>query len=178
MKAQLIITLILLCTYSCQNKPDSDKELELREREISLRERELAIEKNRNNESEEMNNSNSGNLGRGTHKSENDLRQDLSQTEGRNPKNYLSVEYDLTYKVFSGEDKISGNIYNSATLATFKDVVLSVTYSSATDAYLGSKNYIVYDYIYPGSSVPFTIKTYSPNGTKKIGVKIQSAKKD
>lgn len=178
MRKLLLFHILLLGIFSCQNDPVSDKELELREREISLRERELAIEKNRTNETEVIQNSNSRNLGKVDFKSENDLRQDLSQIEGKNPKNYLSVDYDLTYKVFSGEDKISGNIYNSATLATFKDVVLSVTFSSATDAYLGSKNYIIYDFIDPGSSVPFTIKTYSPNGTKKIGVKIQSAKKD
>jgi hypothetical protein len=81
----------------------------------------------------------------------------------------------LNYKVFSGKDEIKGTIYNSATLATFKDVTLTVTYSSNTGTNLYSENFVVYDFIYPGSSTDFNIKTYSPDGTKRIGVKVKSA---
>jgi hypothetical protein len=167
---------------SCNNSSSSEKELELRERELELRERELSMENNSGNAPSNQSVSNQSptytNKSRQSVKTESELRQDLSSKEGRNPKNYLSVDYDLSYKVLSGEDKITGTIYNTATMATFKDVVLTVSYSTQTNTSLGKENYVIYDYVYPGSSVPFTIKTYSPQGTKKIGVTIKSAKSE
>lgn len=171
---------ILILLISC-NSTNSDKEMELKERELKLRERELSNQNSTNyntNDESSSNGYNSSNSQRNSVKSEEDLRKDLLAFEANHPKNYLNIDYDLTFKVFSGEDKITGTIFNSATMAAFKDVVLVVSFSSATDAPLGKKEYIIYDYVYPDSSVPFTIKTYSPNGTKKIGVKIKSALND
>jgi hypothetical protein len=182
MKTSSLFIILILIISSCNNSSSSEKELELRERELELRERELSMENNSDNapSNESVSNQNStyNNTSRQSVKTESELRQDLSTKEGRNPKNYLSVDYDLTYKVLSGQDKITGTIYNTATMATFKDVVLTVSYSTETNTSLGKENYVIYDYVYPGSSIPFTIKTYSPQGTKKIGVTIKSAKSE
>jgi hypothetical protein len=182
MKTSSLFIILILIISSCNNSSSSEKELELRERELELRERELSMGNNsdntQSNESVSNQNSTYTNTSRQSVKTESELRQDLSTKEGRNPKNYLSVDYDLTYKVLSGQDKITGRIYNTATMATFKDVVLTVSYSTETNTSLGKENYIIYDYVYPGSSVPFTIKTYSPEGRKKIGVTIKSAKSE
>ncbi|HLP55026.1 MAG TPA: GYF domain-containing protein [Fluviicola sp.] len=109
-------------------------------------------------------------------KSAEELREELYRKEMRDPENYLSVSYDIGYRLLSGKDEIKGEIYNNATMATFKDVVLTVTYSSKTGAELGSENYVIYEYVYAGSSTPFNIRTYSPSGTKQIGVSVNSAK--
>lgn len=188
MKTIYLFIFSLVLFSSCNNSSSSEKELELRERELELRERELSMENNSSNSSNsdntQSNQSGSSqsskytNSSRQSVKTESELRQDLSSKEGRNPKNYLSVDYDLTYKVLSGEDKITGTIYNTAAMATFKDVVLTVSYSTETNTSLGKENYVIYDYVYPGTSIPFTIKTYSPQGTKKIGVTIKSAKSE
>jgi hypothetical protein len=182
MKTSSLFIILILIISSCNNSSSSEKELELRERELELRERELSMGNNsdntQSNESVSNQNSTYNNTSRQSVMSESELRQDLSTKEGRNPKNYLSVDYDLTYKVLSGQDKITGTIYNTATMATFKDVVLTVSYSTETNTSLGKENYVIYDYVYPGSSIPFTIKTYSPQGTKKIGVSIKSAKSE
>ncbi|MFM1915367.1 MAG: hypothetical protein RLZZ531_1036 [Bacteroidota bacterium] len=185
MKLYFLVFISFVFFSSCNNSLNSEKELELRERELKLRERELALENNSgnlenavSNQTEKDQNTSNSYKSRSTVKSESELRQDLLFKEGRNAKNYLSVDYDLTYKVLSGEDKITGTIFNSATIATFKDIVLTVTYSTATDAKLDKKDYVLYKYVYPGSSVPFTIKTYSPKSTKKIGVSIKSAKSE
>jgi hypothetical protein len=108
-------------------------------------------------------------------KSADELREELYAEEMSNPENYLSVSYDLGYKLLSGKDEIKGKIYNTASMATFKDVVLTVTYSSKTGAELGSENYVIYDYVYAGSSTSFNLRVYSPSGTKQIGVTVQSA---
>jgi hypothetical protein len=182
MKTSSLFIILILIISSCNNSSSSEKELELRERELELRERELSMGNNsdntQSNESVSNQNPTYNNTSRQSVKTESELRQDLSTKEGRNPKNYLSVDYDLTYKVLSGQDKITGTIYNTATMATFKDVVLTVSYSTETNTSLGKENYVIYDYVYPGSSIPFTIKTYSPQGTKKIGVTIKSAKSE
>jgi hypothetical protein len=108
-------------------------------------------------------------------KTEDELREELYNKELRKPKEYLTVTYDLTYRVFSGKDEIRGTIYNNANFASFKDVVLTVAYFSATDTEIDRETYTIYDYVYAGSSSDFVIKTYSPQGTKKIGVYIKSA---
>ena len=107
-----------------------------------------------------------------------ELRKELFEKEKRKPMDYLSVSYKLNYKIFSAKDKISGSIFNSATIATFKDIILSVTYLSETDAELSRQEYSVYEYVYPNSSTKFLIKTTSPKGTKKIGVTVNSAKSE
>jgi len=104
-----------------------------------------------------------------------ELKQELYAKEKKKPKDYLTVSYNLDYKIISGEDVINGTIYNSATMASFKDVVLKVTYSTGTGTELGSKEFVVYKFVYPGSSTSFQIKTYSPQNTKQIGVEIKSA---
>ncbi len=105
-----------------------------------------------------------------------ELRQELYQKEKNKPQNYLSTTYSLKYKVLSGKDEISGRIYNSATMAIFKDVILIVIFSSGTDTELYREEYTIFDYVYPNSSTKFLIKTFSPKGTKKIGVYVKTAK--
>ncbi len=109
-------------------------------------------------------------------KTEEELREELHQKEMKKPKDHLSVTYRLNYKLFSGKDEIIGKIYNSASMAIFKDIVLTVVYSTETETELSREDYVVYDYVYSNSEIPFNIKTYSPSGTKRIGVHIKSAK--
>jgi hypothetical protein len=104
-----------------------------------------------------------------------ELRQDLYSLEKQNPKSYLSVSFSLDYKVLSGEDVIKGYIYNSATIATFKDVVLLVTYKTGTGTVLSTEEFTVYQYVLPGNSTNYKIKTYSPRNTKQINVEVKGA---
>lgn len=189
-KSNLIFYIVLLLT-SCRNENSSDqKDLELREKELELKEREMALnnsssaentitKQTKTNTSSMSNYSSQKNNSANSkprEKSAGELSDELYRKELKNPQDYLSVDYSLTYKVLSGEDKITGTIYNSATFASFKDVVLSVSYSSATGTKLATKEFVVYDYVYSGGTAPFLIKTYSPEGTKQIGVYIKTAK--
>lgn len=188
----VLYSCVFFVFYSCTNS-STEKELEIRERELALKERELEMGISTNSprsheggdtivttfQSKSVNNRNQNNSNYSHRvRTESDLRNELESKEKRNPKTYLSVDYDLNYRLFSGKDEIKGTIYNSATMATFKDVILTVTYSSNTGTKLYSENFVVYDFIYPGSSTDFNIKTYSPEGTKQIGVKIKSASTD
>lgn len=189
-KIYFILCSFLLLT-SCGNNNSRDRmDLELREKELELKERELAIQRTEErevmleNDNQTPTSNNKRNVSQENkysqqkpkEKSTEELRQELYLKEKNNPREFLSLDYSLTYKVLSGEDKITGNIYNNATMATFKDVVVTVSYTTSTGTSLGSNNYIIYDYVYPSSSTTFTIKTYSPEGTKQIGVNVKSAK--
>ncbi len=109
-------------------------------------------------------------------KSSDELRQELYKREGSYPLKYLSVDYSLKYKVFSGKDEISGRLYNYATIAGFKDVILEVEFKSEGGYLLKTDYFGVNNYVYAGESATFNIKTSSPQGTKKIGVKVYEAK--
>jgi hypothetical protein len=100
----------------------------------------------------------------------------LRRKEESSPKDHLTMTYSLSYKVLSGKDEIRGTIYNSATFAAFQDVSFNVTYKTQTGTVLGTESYTVYDYVYPADDLPFSLKVYSPDGTKVIGVQITGAK--
>lgn len=166
---------LLFILVSCNN---SNEEIELRKKELELKERELELERaNSSGNSEEESNYDNYETNSNTprQKSADEIRQDLYNKEMENPKDYLSVTYNLNYRVISGKDEIIGTIYNNASLASYKDVVLTVVYSTKTDTELSRENFVVYDYVDAGGSRNFNIKTYSPEGTKKIGVYINSA---
>ena len=174
----VLFSCIGLVITSCQSET-SEKELELRERELRIRELELSQQAN-NNSSTGSNNSESRSTytvkkNSNNSSSEQSLRVQLEQKERKNPSKYLSVTYELNYKVFSGKDEVKGTIYNSASFATYKDIDLVVTYSSKTGTVLYTESNYVYEYVYPGASTDFSFKTYSPEGTKYIGVKVKSA---
>ena len=107
-----------------------------------------------------------------------ELKQELLMQEIQNPMSYLTVSYKLDVKVHllrESEDIINGTIYNSATMATFKDVVVNIKFLTNTDALLDTKQYTLYEYVQPNGSKTFQLKVVSPEGTKKIGVEISSA---
>jgi len=104
-----------------------------------------------------------------------ELKKELYAKEKRKPNDYLTVSYTLDRTFFSGKDVVNGTIFNSATMATFKDVALKLTYLTNTGTEIGTDQFIIYKYVYPGKSTSFQIKTTSPANTKKIGVKVNSA---
>ncbi len=104
-----------------------------------------------------------------------ELRAELKRKELNNPNSYLTTTYKLKYKVFSGKDEITGKIYNSATMASYKDIKLKITYFSNTDTKLGSDDYIIYKNVRPNSHTNYVLKVKSPSATKKIGVKVIGA---
>ena len=110
-------------------------------------------------------------------KSEYELREDLKAKEEKKPLKYLNVDYKLEYKVFTGEDKITGNVYNTATVADFTNVEIEITYSNSFDVFLGSEIYYLDGIVNADNYTQFSTKVKSPSGTKKIGLKVISATK-
>ena len=107
-----------------------------------------------------------------------ELRQELLAKENENPLDYLRITYNLSVNVRlikESEDVITGTIYNSASIATYKEIVLLVKFMTNTDVVITKKRYTVSEYVQPNNSTSFKIKVVSPSGTRKIGVEILDA---
>lgn len=104
-------------------------------------------------------------------KSPEELKQELKSREQSNPVEYLDISFNLRMNLL-GEDVIEGYIFNNATMATFKDVQLHIRYYSKTKTLINSEKQVLYEYLAPRSKKEFKIKTYSPKGTKTIGIDV------
>lgn len=101
-------------------------------------------------------------------------RKSLAEIEQESPTNFLKVEG--TYRTnLVGRWVLEGSIFNTATTARYKDVVLEITYYSKTNTYLGSETKVFYEYFEPNSEKKFKIKVDGYGGTEKIGYNISSA---
>ena len=104
-----------------------------------------------------------------------ELRMELKQEEKANPTKYLSA--DGTYKENFWGDKfnLKCTITNKASIATFKDAVLRVTYYTKTKTALGTKDYTVYELFPPTSSKEIELKINNYKDVSTIGLEILKA---
>lgn len=112
--------------------------------------------------------------GYGTGSSYQETKITLEEKENRNPTSFLST--DGTYREnLLGEWVLEGSISNTATIATYKDVVLEIHFFSKTKTHLGTEKEVLYEYFPAGQTKNFKIKTYGYKGTNSIGWDIVSA---
>jgi hypothetical protein len=120
--------------------------------------------------------------------SDDQIRMKLQKDESSQPANYLKAENtnctnvitqkaDLLHvqKIDKNKWNITGQIKSYATMANFKDAILTVSFYTQTMTFLGSRDFPIYQYLMPNSSVPFQIITYAPNGFSSFNVKVKSA---
>lgn len=120
--------------------------------------------------------------------SDDQLRMKLQHDESNQPSTYLKAENtkcqnvitqkaDIVHveKIDKNKWNITGQIKSYATMADFKDAILTVSFYTATNTFLGAKDFPVYQYLMPNASVPFQIITYAPNGFSSYNVVVKSA---
>lgn len=106
--------------------------------------------------------------------SQEELREQLILQEQQNPIQYL--ECDGTWrKNLLVEAVLEGTISNKATLATFKDVVVKVTWLSKTDSKIDDREFTLYEFVGPGERKGYKIKTYAPTAADGHALDIISA---
>lgn len=98
----------------------------------------------------------------------------LEEQERSSPTSFLTLESKVWINLLD-QTVIEGYIGSSATVAKFKDVVLTVNFLTKTDTKIGSKNFIIYEFIFPGQETHFKIKMDAPIGTEKVGLVIDRA---
>ncbi len=102
-------------------------------------------------------------------------KETMEQTEKKNPKRFLTVEGN-DRKNLMRQTVIKGTITNNATVASFKDIDVELSFYSETGALLLRDHEVVYKVIAPNSSENFKYKTYAPKGSDSVAMKIISAK--
>lgn len=96
-------------------------------------------------------------------KSPEELRLELKEQEKSNPTQYLSFSGSYKESFWGDDFNITCKFENNASLVTYKDAVLRITYYSKTKTKLGAENYTVYE-------------LFPPSTTKTIELKIDNYK--
>lgn len=92
----------------------------------------------------------------------------IEENEKQNPLRFLSAGGEYR-KNMLGRFVLDGTIVNSATVATYKDVVIEISFYSKTETLLGTKQHSFYEYNPPGSTKTFQLKLDGFEGTAKLG---------
>lgn len=104
-----------------------------------------------------------------------ELRMELRQKEKENPKNYLTSELTMRGNLI-GEKVFEGTISNTASTATFKDVMIEISFLSKTESVISKEKFVVYEVLGPQKKISIKkYKTFAPNGTEKFSTNIISA---
>lgn len=103
------------------------------------------------------------------------IRKNLLKKELANPLKYLSAKYEIETSLWSSGYTLKGNVFNTATLATFKDVVFRVECFSKTKTLIKTFKMSYYEYLPPNNYKPFEIKFKNPEGAISYRVTIIDA---
>ena len=99
----------------------------------------------------------------------------VAEIERLQPTSFLNASGTFNSTLFGNKLKVHGVIKNSATVATFKDALVKVTYYSKTNTALGSNNYTVYDFFPPNSEKTFELKIDNYKDVNSIGLAVIKA---
>jgi hypothetical protein len=99
----------------------------------------------------------------------------IEQTELSQPATFLTADGTYNQNFWGDKFKVHGTIKNTATVATFKDAVVRVTYYSKTKTVLASNKYTIYERFAPGSTSKFELKIDNYKDVDSIGWDVLSA---
>ncbi|MCZ2223410.1 MAG: hypothetical protein LC122_07245, partial [Chitinophagales bacterium] len=74
-----------------------------------------------------------------------------------------------------GQTVVIGYFTNTATLCTYKDVQIKLSFYSKTGSLLEEDIETIYETIAPGKKVKFKTKYFTPKGTDSVAIKVLSA---
>jgi len=102
-------------------------------------------------------------------------KETLEEKEKKNPEQFLSVT-SSDKKNIIGQKVIRLSIHNRATVATYKDVKLKISFYSKTGTLLEDNEETVYDIITPNNTIKYKTKYFAPKGTDDVKITILDAK--
>lgn len=100
----------------------------------------------------------------------------VEEIERSQPTNFLTADGNYNRNFWGNKIKVHGKIKNNATVASYKDAVVRVTYYSKTKTELGSKEFTIYDIFPPHSEVMFELKIENYKDVNTIGWDVIEAK--
>ena len=93
----------------------------------------------------------------------------IEEKEQAYPTNFLDATGTYRENLLGDKLKINGTITNSATVATYKDAIVRVTYYSKSKTNLGSEDYTIWDVFPPHSTKKFKLKIKNYSNVNSIG---------
>jgi len=101
--------------------------------------------------------------------------QTVEEIERENPVRFLDASGTYNQNIWGTKLKVHGIVKNTATVATYKDAVVRITYYSRTQTVLGNKDYTIYDVFSPHSEKSFELKIENYKDVESIGWDVVSA---
>jgi len=101
-------------------------------------------------------------------------KESLGDKELKNPARFLKVD-SRDRKNLIGQTVVKGTITNTASVCTYKDIDIKLTYYSKTAVKLDEGIETVYEVIPPGGSAKFKTKSFAPKGTDSVAIQIMKA---
>jgi hypothetical protein len=89
--------------------------------------------------------------------------------EAIHPENFITIDASLANAT------VSGTVFNTASVTTYKNIVLTIYYMDAEGTNIDLEEYTVPDIIKPGRSANFSFKPKLPKGTKTINTSFSTA---
>ncbi len=102
------------------------------------------------------------------------LKEDRRKKEITNPASYIKTKIKWR-KNLVGETVVEGNLVNIATLADFKDPVISITWLSKTNTPLATTSHPLYEYLAAKKTIPYKLKIKAPAKYASIKASVESA---
>lgn len=102
----------------------------------------------------------------------------IVETERQNPARFLTVEGTYRTNFWGDKMVVEGTINNVATVANYKDVVVTVYFMSETDTELSRENYVIYKRFPAHGKTPFELRVPRPDACKKVNLDVLRATPD
>ncbi len=102
-------------------------------------------------------------------------KDELLKKEQKNPQDFLMINGNYK-KNLLGQTVVKGILTNKAKIAVFKDVDVSLSFFSKTQALLENDKETEYITIGPGQSKDFKTKYFAPKGTDSVALQVLGAK--
>lgn len=93
----------------------------------------------------------------------------VEEIERSQPTNFLTADGNYNENFWGDIIKVHGVIKNTATVASYKEAVVRVTYYSKTKTELGSNEYTIYENFPPHSEVKFELEIKNYKDVNSIG---------
>jgi hypothetical protein len=106
-----------------------------------------------------------------------ETKENLAETEKKNPVRFLAVTGN-DKKNLIGQTVVKGSLKNKATVASYKDVEVELSFFSKTGTLLEKDIEIVYETVAPGKETDFKTKYFAPKGTDSVALKVLGAKSE
>ena len=104
-----------------------------------------------------------------------ETKKSLLNKEQKSPVNFLIVKGNDKRNLL-GQTVVKCVLKNNATIATYKDVDLKLSFYSKTNVLLETDKETVFEIIPPGQSKNFKTKYFAPKGTDSVALEVLGAK--